>query len=154
MRQGPNILDETSNWYSPPLATVICVHMIITINMNMCINSIWTSKSQTLASEPYICWHRIYMVRPPVPPVPAGRPPVPPARPAGRTVLSSTLRTWNMVPHPRGEMLSSMNSSNKPRSRKWEKTQKPRIRLVFYHDFFTILPKVEYDPMVDTHILV
>ena len=50
-------------------------------------------------------------------------------------VPSSTLRTWNMVPHPRGEMLSSMNSSNKPRSRKWEKTQKPKIRPVFYHVF-------------------
>ena len=46
-----------------------------------------------------------------------------------------TLRTWNMVPHPTGEMLSSMNSSNKQRSRKWEKTQKPKIRLVFYHVF-------------------
>ena len=48
---------------------------------------------------------------------------------------SDTLRTWNMVPHPRGEMLSSMNSSNKQRNRKWEKTQKPKIRLVIYNVF-------------------
>ena len=32
-------------------------------------------------------------------------------------------------------MLSSMNLSNKPRSRKWEKTQKPKIRHMFYHVF-------------------
>ena len=50
-------------------------------------------------------------------------------------VPSDTLRTWNMVPHPRGEMLSSMNSSNKQRNRKWEKTQKPKIRLLIYHVF-------------------
>ena len=50
-------------------------------------------------------------------------------------IPSSTLRTWNMVPHPMGEMLSSMNSPNKPRSRKWEKTQKPKIRPVFYYVF-------------------
>ena len=48
-------------------------------------------------------------------------------------VPSDTLRTWNMVPHPRGEMLSSMNSPNKQRNRKWVKTQKPKIRHVFYH---------------------
>ena len=44
-------------------------------------------------------------------------------------------RTWNMVPHPRGEMLSSMDSSNRPRSRKWEKTPKPKIRPVLYNVF-------------------
>ena len=55
--------------------------------------------------------------------------------PSTTHVPSDTFRTWNMVPHPRGEMLSSMISSNKPRSRKWEKTQKPKIRPVFYHVF-------------------
>ena len=32
-------------------------------------------------------------------------------------------------------MLSSMNLTNKQRNRKWEKTQKPKIRLVFYNVF-------------------
>ena len=49
---------------------------------------------------------------------------------------SDTLSKWKWSPLPRvGEMLSSMNSSNKPRSRKWEKSQKPEIRPVFYHFF-------------------
>ena len=45
------------------------------------------------------------------------------------------LKDLEVVPHPRGEMLSSMISSNKQRNRKWEKTQKPKIRLVFYNVF-------------------
>ena len=66
------------------------------------------------------------------------------------------LKDLEVVPHPRGEMLSSMNSPNKQRKRKWEKTPKPKIRLVIYHDCFVNIfsPKIEYDPMVDTHILV
>ena len=42
------------------------------------------------------------------------------------------LKALEVVPHPRREMLSSMNSSNKQINRKWEKTQKPKIRLVIY----------------------
>ena len=48
------------------------------------------------------------------------------------------LKDLEVVPHPSGEMLSSMNSSNKQRNRKWEKTPKPKIRLVIYiFSFFT-----------------
>ena len=59
-----------------------------------------------------------------------------------------------MVPHPRGEMLSSMNSANKQRKRKWEKTPEPKIRVVIYYVFSRFGTNVEYDPMVDMHILV
>ena len=52
-----------------------------------------------------------------------------------RTCTFRHLEDLEVVPHPRGEILSSMNSSNKPRSRKREKTQKPRIRPVFYYVF-------------------
>ena len=53
-------------------------------------------------------------------------------------VPSDTLRTWSMVPHPRGEMLSSMNSSNKPRSQNERKPKNPRFDLCFtivFHNF-------------------
>ena len=45
------------------------------------------------------------------------------------------LKSLEVVPHPRGEMLSSMSSSNKQRNRKCEKTSKPKIRLVIYYGF-------------------
>ena len=48
---------------------------------------------------------------------------------------SDTLRTWKWSPTRGGEILSSMNSPNKQRKRKWEKTQKPKIRPVCYHVF-------------------
>ena len=67
-------------------------------------------------------------------------------------IASDTVRTWRWSPTPK--MLSSMNSQDKQRNQKSEKTPKAKIRLVCYYDFVTILSKSESDPMADTHILV
>ena len=57
-------------------------------------------------------------------------------------VPSDTLRTWKWSPtRGGGEMLSSMNLTNKQRNRKWEKTQKPKIRLVCVTIVFHIFTK-------------
>ena len=64
------------------------------------------------------------------------------------------LRDLEHGPPPRGEMLSSTNSSNTQRNRKWEKKTQTQNSTCDLPWLFILLPKVEYDYMVDMLILV
>ena len=78
-------------------------------------------------------------------------------RPAGTGTVhvpSYTLRTWNMVPHPRGGNVILDEFLKYTEKSKMRENPKNKYSTGVSPCVFTFLPKVEYYPMVDTHILV